>query len=154
MLKSILQKNKLNFLGAGLLVLLLIAVRFFESKFFYDPFLPFFKGDFFLKPIPELNNWLLLTSFLIRFTINSLLSIAIIYCLFLDIKYIKFLSMVYLVLFVVLVIGFYFFLYVYFIDWQVVFYIRRFLIQPLFLIFFIPALLFQRVSQGAASLKS
>ncbi|UYW00640.1 exosortase F system-associated protein [Flavobacterium agricola] len=148
MLKNIFLKNKFNFFIAFLLLIVLILVRGVESKLFYDPFLVFFKRAYHYNIIPEINNGLLFLSYFFRYSINAILSIAIIYYLFKQRKAIKMLLIVYFGLFVVLIAAFYFFLYVCFIDWQVIFYVRRFLIQPLFLMLFVPAFLFQYLTNN------
>jgi len=147
MLKNILFRNKLNLLVAFVLLVVLVFIRFFENKLFYDPFISFFKREYHNQPIPEINSFKLFLSFFCRYLLNSILSIAIIYLIFLKKDLVKFLVIIYSVFFLILVLGFFITLYVYFIDWQVVFYIRRFIIQPLFLILFIPAFLFQGVTK-------
>ena len=139
------KKNKINIALIFLLLLLLVIIRFIENKLFYDPFYDFFKGNFFSQSIPKISNLSLFFSFFVRYTLNSIISISIIYLIFLNKNLLKFLILVYVFLFIILIISFYVFLYGYFIDWQVVFYVRRFIIQPLFLILFIPALFYQKV---------
>lgn len=146
MLKNMLLKNKLNLVLLIILISLLVLIRVFEDKLFYDPFLNFFKGYYQQKSIPKLNNLKLFLSFFYRYTLNTILSITIIYLLYRKLNVIRLLVVLYSVIFIILILAFFFCLYVYFIDWQVIFYIRRFIIQPLFLLLFIPAFYFQSLT--------
>jgi exosortase F-associated protein len=147
MLNKILQ-NKGNVFISLILVCLLAAVRAFEDNLFYDPFLIYFEGDYMALPLPEFNALLLFLGLLFRYVLNTVLSLGIIYFLFKDKEIIKFASVLYLIFFLVLMGAFFFILYFY--DNQnnlLLFYVRRFLIQPLFLILFIPAFYYQRLSK-------
>jgi exosortase F-associated protein len=145
MLNKILQ-NKVNIFVSLLLVCLLAAVRAFEDNLFYDPFLIYFKGDYMSLPLPEFNALLLFLGLLFRYALNAVLSLGIIYFLFKDKEMIKFASILYLLLFLILMGTFFFILYFYGNQNNfALFYVRRFLIQPLFLILFLPAFYFQKL---------
>lgn len=146
MQKSFLLKSNLRYVIVFLLVVLLIAIRFFENQLFYDPFISFFKADYHHAAKPQYNVLGLFTSLFFRFFLNSIISVAILYFLFNSLKTVKFIFGLYQVLFLVLIVAFYVFLEFWFVDWQIVFYIRRFLIQPLFLLLFVPAIFFQEMS--------
>lgn len=147
MLNKLLDK-KADVFMVLLLVCLLAAVRAFEDNLFYDPFLIYFKGDYRVLPLPEFNALLLFLGMLFRFTLNAFLSLGIIYFLFKDKGMIKFTSILYLLFFLVLIIAFFFILYFYENKNNLLlFYVRRFLIQPLFVILFIPAFYFQNISK-------
>jgi exosortase F-associated protein len=131
-----------------LLVCLLTAVRAFEDNLFYDPFLFYFKGDYRVLPLPEFNACLLFLGMLFRFTLNTVLSLGIIYFLFKDKGMIKFASILYALFFLVLISAFFFILYFYGNQNNLLlFYVRRFLIQPLFVILFIPAFYCQKLNK-------
>lgn len=131
-----------------LFVIFLVLVRAYEDSLFYDPFLNYFKSDYYNLPLPEINNFHLFIGLLFRYFLNSLFSLAIIYVLFKDIQGVKFASMMYLILFVILVIVFFFTLSFFGEENKMVlFYIRRFLIQPIFLLLFVGAFYYQKQSR-------
>ena len=144
MLKT-LKNNKLNFFIVLVLIMMLLLIRAFESALFYDPFLVYFHHDYLTAPFPEYDGLRLFVGMTFRYFLNTLLSLAIIYVFFKDKNMIKFVSVLYFLFFVLLLIAF--FTILLFFDENnnfLLFYIRRFLIQPLFLLLFIPALLFQK----------
>lgn len=126
-------------------VILLVLVRAYEDELFYDPFLNFFKGDYHNLAVPETDSFKLFLGLLFRYFLNSTISLAIIYVLFKDVDAVKFTFVLYLAFFVVLVIAL--FIVLYFFDEPnktALFYIRRFLIQPIFLLLFLPAFYYQK----------
>lgn len=144
MLQKILN-HKLRIVLAILCVLFLALIRAYEDALFYDPFLNYFKTDYHNLPLPEVENVSLFFGLLFRYFLNTVLSLAIIYVLFKDLEAIKFASILYLVFFVILAIGFFFELSILGgTNKMVLFYIRRFLIQPIFLLLFLPALYYQK----------
>lgn len=147
MLNKMLE-HKQYFLTIGLLISLLVGVRAFESQLFYDPFLAYFEGDYLKMPLPDFNASKLFLGLFFRFFLNAILSLGILYAIFKDKEMIQFVSFLYLFFFVVLIIGF--FSIVHFYANQnnlLLFYLRRFLIQPLFLVVFIPAFYYQKLSK-------
>ena len=144
MLRKIVN-HKVRILLALLLVLFLALIRAYEDALFYDPFLNYFKTDYHNLPLPEIENVPLFFGLLFRYFLNTVLSLAMIYVLFKDIDAIKFASILYLLFFVILVVVF-FFVFSFFgeANKMALFYIRRFLIQPIFLLLFIPAFYFQK----------
>jgi exosortase F-associated protein len=142
------QTNKSNYVKVGVLIFALILVRAFESKLFYDPFLEFFHGEIQNKPLPEYDGFKLFIGLFFRYLINSIITISIIYLLFKETSIVN-LTMVLLVVFFVVLITALFLILNFSLkpDYLVVFYIRRFLIQPLFLILFVPAFFYQRKIQ-------
>ena len=142
------QTSKKNFAIVGVLIIALILVRAFESKLFYDPFLEFFHGESQNKPLPEYDSLKLFLGLFFRYLINSVITVSIIYLLFKEASIVKLSSFLLLVFFVVLIVAL--FLILNFStqpDYLFIFYIRRFLIQPLFLILFVPAFYYQRKVQ-------
>ncbi len=140
--------NKKNLAIVGILIFVLILVRAFESKLFYDPFLEFFHGESQNKPLPEYDGFKLFFGLFFRYLINSVITILIIYLLFKEISIVKLTSFLLVAFFVVLIVTL--FLILNFSsqpDYLFIFYIRRFLIQPLFLILFVPAFYYQRKIQ-------
>lgn len=145
MLNKLLQ-NKTSLLAVILFVTLLALVRMFEKQLFYDPFLVYFEGDYKKMPLPQFDGLQLFFGLLFRFVLNAVLSLGILYFLFREREMVLFVSFLYLFLFIVLIISF--FGIVHFFKNQenlLLFYVRRFLIQPLFLILFVPAFYYQRL---------
>ncbi|EIA09152.1 hypothetical protein HJ01_01538 [Flavobacterium frigoris PS1] len=113
---------------------------------FYDPFLDYFKSDFNDLPLPLYNPFRLFTSLLFRYGLNMSLSLALIYTLFKDIGMVKFASFLYAFFFVLLIFSFQAIIWVYGEHNNLVlFYVRRFLIQPIFILLFIPAFYYQKL---------
>lgn len=140
-----LLRNKTRVIFTLLLVFALALIRFFESKLFYDPFLSFFKSEFQNKLLPEYNPLKLYLNLSFRYFLNSIISLGIIYVLFQSKPILKLSLWLYLLFFVILIV----LLFVeinFFKDYLLLFYTRRFLIQPLFLILFIPAFYYQKVN--------
>lgn len=126
---------------------LIICIRFFEDDLFYDPFLTFFKTDFQNKSLPNVDALQLILNLFLRYFTNALLSMAIIYLLFLNKTHVKVALVLYLVLFVLLLIIFSYLLFVSENpNYLVLFYVRRFLIQPVLLLLLIPAFYFQKLT--------
>ncbi|PJJ09356.1 exosortase F-associated protein [Flavobacterium sp. 1] len=147
MLNKVLQ-NKTSIFFTLVLVSLLMLVRAFESELFYDPFLVYFNGDYLKLPLPEFNSGLLFLGLLFRFSINTVFSLGILYLLFKDREMISFAAVLYVLLFVILIVAFFSIIYFFKSDQNLIlFYVRRFLIQPLFVIVFIPAFYFQKLKK-------
>ncbi len=133
------MKKPIRFLLIAFLFLLLILVRAKSSSWFYDPFTQYFKNDYLYKGIPDFDLTKLLVHILYRYAINTSISLTIIYLLFKG-KYFKFslwfyaLAFVVLVLFLTIVLKFSATS-----DYKLLFYIRRFLIHPIFVLLLIPA---------------
>lgn len=127
------------------LIGLLITIRAFESTLFYDPFMVYFKSDYSNLPYPQIDSVLFYLNLIFRFTLNSVLSVLILYVIFEDISMVKF-SGVLLLLFLIVLLFSMFLLLNYSDESQkmMLFYVRRFLIQPIFLLLFIPAFYYQK----------
>jgi exosortase F-associated protein len=146
MLQKILN-NKIQIIQLLFLILVLVLVRAFENQLFYDPFLDFFKQDFTVMPLPNVSSLKLFLGLLLRYTLNTSVSLSIIYVLFREIKMIKFAFILYCFFFLILI--FLLFFIIYFTEenhnW-LLFYVRRFLIQPIFLMLFIAGFYYQRIN--------
>lgn len=147
MLNNILE-NKLRIFLLIVFVLLLVGVRALESQLFYDPFLVYFERDYEVLPLPEFDSLRLFFGLLFRYTLNTILSLGIIYVLFEEIEMVKFASILYVVFFLVLIITFSGVVYFYANHNNLMlFYVRRFLIQPIFILLFIPGFYYQKLSK-------
>ena len=139
-------KRRYRGLEIALLVILLAAVRLFEEQLFYDPLIHYFRSAYLTDELPELNLPLLSLNMAFRYLLNSLLSLAIIYIAFRDQQITRFSGILYVILFV---IGFSVFLLLLFFGNSehhlALFYVRRFLIHPVFLLILLPAFYYYRL---------
>jgi len=144
MLQQVLQ-NKEKVFWALFLIGLLVCIRLFENQLFYDPFLNYFKSEYAHLPFPRINIFKLFFSLGMRFYLNSVISLLLLYVIFKDKQMIKFSMLLYMILGSVLMISFIFVLNFFGEENKMtLFYIRRFLIQPIFILLFIPAFYYQK----------
>lgn len=129
-----------------ILGLILILIRFFEDILFYDPYLEFFQNDYLYMDSPRREVAKVLGFTTLRFVLNTLISLAILFVVFKDKSIIKFSVFIYAIAFVVLMV-----FYLYFVvnpnqeDYYFFFNVRRFLIQPIFLILLLPAFYYHKL---------
>ncbi|HEX9979769.1 MAG TPA: exosortase F system-associated protein [Flavobacterium sp.] len=143
MLQNLL-KSKSRMLILLLCVLALVLVRTYEDALFYDPMLDYFRSDFSGRPLPKTDQLALLLNLLFRYFLNSAISLVMIYVLFRNFGLAKFAGILYVIFFIILLAGFVISLNISAEgNKMIIFYIRRFLIQPLFLLLFIPAFYLQ-----------
>jgi exosortase F-associated protein len=141
------QKTKFSISGlriAGVVVLgiLLICVRIFETSLFYDPLLDFFKHT--RKVLPEYNGLRLFGGLALRYFLNSIISLGILWLVFKDAQVVKLSAALFALFFVLLAALLFVVMAMDDPGLLLVFYIRRFLIQPLLLILFLPAFYYQK----------
>jgi exosortase F-associated protein len=131
-----------------LLFLVLVAVRAFEDVLFYDPYLSFFRKDYLYIDSPRREVAKLVAFTSLRYLINTIASLGIIYLLLKDKGMLKLSILLYSGAFILLIIPF-----LYFVinpkqeDYYLFFNVRRFLIQPLFLILFLPAFYYFKLNR-------
>lgn len=138
--------NKLLKIGIILLLFMALAfVRFFEESLFYDPLLVYFKGGYLEEnQLPSLELWKLLASISFRFWLNTVISLVVLYVAFNEIAIVKFSLLFYAFMYIVLLGAYFYLLLSYKADQYLsLFYVRRFLIQPLFMILLLPAFYYQ-----------
>lgn len=140
------MKYGVEILTAIFVVLCFGLIRTFESELFYDPFLEYFELDFKNLPFPKVDVFKLFFGLFLRYFLNTILSLILIYALFRDREILKFSTFLYLFFFVILFVLFFAILN-YFPDanW-LLFYVRRFIIQPIFVLLFIPAFYYQQLN--------
>lgn len=128
------------------LFVLLILIRAFENELFYDPYLKFFESDYLYIDNPRREIFKLVVYTTLRYALNSLISLGIIFLFFKDKSCVKFSSLIYILSYIVLML-----LFLYFVihpkqeDYYVFFNIRRFLIQPLLLLLLVPAFYYYKL---------
>lgn len=137
-----LTKYVLLFVLFGLLVL----IRIFENDLFYDPYLIFFQNDYLYVDSPRREVAKLVAFTTLRYVLNTIISLAILFVVFKDKGVIKFSVLVYVIAFVILL-----FIYLYFVinpkqeDYYMFFNVRRFLIQPIILLLLLPAFYYNKI---------
>ena len=140
-----LLNNKKKIGWSLFLILLLVVIRAFEDQLFYDPFLNYFKTEYAHLAFPQINIIKLFLSLGFRFYLNSVVSLLLLYVLFSDKQMVKFSALLYMILGSILMISFMFVLTFFSEESKMtLFYIRRFLIQPIFILLFIPAFYYQK----------
>ncbi|MBJ7879062.1 exosortase F system-associated membrane protein [Gelidibacter salicanalis] len=125
---------------------MLILIRAFENELFYDPYLTFFKNDYLYidNPRREVLKLTLFTA--LRYFLNSVISLGILYLFFKERGVVLFSMLIYGVALVILLL-----FYLYFVinpnqdDYYIFFNIRRFLIQPLLLLILLPAFYYNQL---------
>jgi len=138
--------NKLwKYIVIGFLFGILVLIRAFQHQLFYDPFLNFFEHDYLSANIPDYDAVQLMFHIFYRYVLNSVVSLGIIYVAFENRNVVKLSAILYTVAFIVLSIA-YCYLVKYEVkdDYVLTFYVRRFLIQPLFVLILLPAFYYQR----------
>lgn len=137
-----------RYIFAFSLLIVLMAIRGFEDLLFYDPYLTFFESDYLYMDNPrrEVAKLVLFTT--LRYLLNTLASLGILYFIFNDKAMIKFSVIIYVIAYVLLLIPF-----LYFVinplqeDYYLFFNIRRFLIQPIILILLLPAFYYYQLNR-------
>ena len=130
---------------AALFVFGLVMVRKFEDILFYDPFIKYFHLVGHTK-FPEIDMAQLNASVMVRYLINTLLTVLIVRFIFWKKSYVKF-SIFILIIGLIGLLP----IYNYLISTQfssgemIFFYVRRFLIQPMFLLILIPCFYYQEI---------
>lgn len=129
----------------AILFALLFLVRAYEMDLFYDPLIVYFQNDYLYTSIPEINSWHLVVDMLFRYSINSVISLGIIHLIFQNKKYVKFSGFLLMFSFMIMIVVFSFLLRTNFESGYLLpFYIRRFIVHPLFLIILLPAFYYHK----------
>ncbi len=137
-----------RYIGVAALFGLLVLIRFFENDLFYDPYIEFFKNDYLYKDSPSFETFNLIINTVFRYTLNSIISLSILFVFFKDKSIIKFSAIIYGIAFIVLML-----IYLYFVfnpkqeTYYIFFNARRFLIQPIILILLLPAFYYHRIKK-------
>ncbi|WP_159946553.1 exosortase F system-associated membrane protein [Polaribacter septentrionalilitoris] len=130
-----------------ILFMTLFAIRGYGNTLFYDPLIAYFKNDYLYMYLPVLDTWRLVVNMLFRYTLNSLVTLGIIWVLFERKDYLKFSGFFLMLAFMILIVTFVLLLKNDFEDGYLLpFYIRRFIIHPLFLLLLLPAFYYQKLS--------
>jgi len=128
------------------LFVMLVLVRAFEAKLFYDPLIVHFRYHYLYEALPEFNTLKLFFNIFLRYLLNTIISLGIIYVIFKNKRLIKFSIKFYSVAFIVLSIVFYGLLQFDMVNGSLLtFYVRRFLIHPIFVLILVPAFYYQKM---------
>lgn len=131
-----------------LLVVVLALIRYFEDYLFYDPYLQFFENDYLYIDSPRRETFKLTVFTTLRYVLNSVVSLGILYVIFRSKSVIKFAVIIYAISYLFLLAAF-----LYFVinprqeDYYLFFNIRRFLIQPLIILILLPAFYYNKLQQ-------
>jgi len=129
-----------------ILFVLLVLVRAFEANLFYDPLIQHFRHHYLYEGLPEFDTSKLFFFVFLRYVLNMIISLGIIYVIFKNKRLIKFSVKFYSVAFIVISLVYYVLLHTEIMNDQwLTFYVRRFLIHPLFVLILIPAFYYQKM---------
>jgi exosortase F-associated protein len=135
-----------KFILLFILFALLAMIRYFENELFYDPYLTFFQNDYLYIDNPRREVFKLTAFTTLRYVLNTVISLGILYVFFRDRNIIKFSVLIYTAAYIMLLA-----LFLYFVlnprkeDYYLFFNIRRFLIQPIILLLLLPAFYYHRL---------
>ena len=144
------MSKKIRYIVVFVLLILLVLIRLFENELFDDHLLGFFQYSYLEEGLPEVSFLEVYKVISLRFFFNAILSILILLLLFPQKNLLKFLLIFYGFGFVLLSFLFHY-------EWHhyvpgeylFLFYVRRLLIQPIFLFILIPALVFHQMEKEA-----
>lgn len=129
------------------LFLALVLVRAFQHELFYDPFIEYFRNGYLYDTIPVFSGSKLLLNLIFRYGLNTIISLAIIYVAFQNRDFLIFSIKFYFFAFILLVITFFIILKGELADgYLFAFYVRRFLIHPLFVLILLPAFYYKQLT--------
>jgi len=139
------MSKQFKFILFFVLIGLLVLIRIFEEQLFYDPYLAFFKNDYLYIDSPRQEVIKLVAFTTLRYVLNTIISLGILFVLFNDKSVIKFSTLIFIIAYVVFMS-----LFLYFVihpkqeDYYLFFNVRRFLIQPLIALLLIPAFYYHK----------
>lgn len=139
--------KKARILIIMVLFLALVLVRAFQDELFYDPFIEYFRNGYLYGTIPVFSGSKLLLHMIFRYGLNTLISLIIIYVAFQNKDFLIFSVKFYLIAFILLSITFFIILKGELADgYLFAFYVRRFLIHPLFVLILLPAFYYKQLT--------
>lgn len=138
------MKNLTRYFIIAVLFFLLILVRAFATKVFYDPMIDYFEKEYLYISPEGIETPKLFLHMFFRYVVNTVISLGIIWFFFQRKDFVRFSVIFYGIAFVVLSLVFYFLLKNNFSSGHLLpFYVRRFLIHPLILLVLLPAFYYQ-----------
>jgi exosortase F-associated protein len=139
------MKKRYKIIMISFLVILLALVRYFENQLFYDPLIKFYEADYLQDTIPYFETGKMFFNVLLRYSLNSIISLGILYVTFFDRKILEFSVYLYSIFFVICFTVFVFLIFeIESEHFLAIFYVRRFLIHPIFVLILMPAFYYYR----------
>lgn len=140
------MRKSVRILLIVVLFMMLILIRAVVQPYFYDPLLDYFKHDYLNASVPKLDFGAYFLNIFYRYFLNTIISLAIIYLVFYDVKSLYFSIKFYVLAFAVLSLMLFVLLKFNITqNYLLTFYVRRFLIQPLFVFILLPAFYYQKL---------
>ncbi len=141
------MNNITRFALVVLLFLILVVIRAVAIAYFYDPLIHYFKNDHLNMSLPEIDFGKFYLFLFFRYCLNAVVSLTIIHLSFSNLKVLTFAIKFYVMAFVILSVVLLMLLKLNLFDsYLPVFYVRRFLIHPLFLLILLPAFYYQKMT--------
>lgn len=139
------MKKRYKIVLISFLVILLAMVRYYENQLFYDPLLKFYEADYLNHAFPYFETGKMFFNVLLRYLLNSIISLGILYVTFFDKNILEFSIYLYSIFFVILFTIFVFLIFeIESKNFLALFYVRRFLIHPIFVLILMPAFYYYR----------
>lgn len=139
------MKKRYKIILISLLVVLLAMLRYFEKQLFYDPLLEFYEADYLNQAFPYFETGKLFFNVLLRYSLNTIISLGILYVTFFDKNILEFSVYLYSIFFVVCFTIFVFLIFeIESKNFLALFYVRRFLIHPILILILMPAFYYHR----------
>ena len=127
---------------------ILVLIRVYENELFYDPFINFYKSHYSLDSLLNLDYTKLFLNTFFRYLLNAIISIAILHFAFKTKEILRFSVLFYSIGFTILILAYILIVLNLTQDiYQLFFYTRRFLIQPIFILLLLPAFYYQRINK-------
>lgn len=137
---------------ATLCVGLLILWRMLHQWVLYDPLIAYYQGAITPQQFPQVQPIGLMCSWGLLYYLNSMTSLALLYVWFRESRSIKFLGLCYALMGLVLLVGTLFMVQFFGSKYpMLIFQLRRFLIYPILLLVFFPALYYQKQLKAKSS---
>ena len=139
------MKKRYKIIMISMLVILLAMVRYFENQLFYDPLIKFYEADYLHHSFPYFETGKLFFNVLLRYVLNSIISLGILYVTFFDKNILEFSIYLFSIFFVICFTAFVFLIFeIESQNFLAIFYVRRFLIHPIFVLILMPAFYYYR----------
>jgi len=139
------MKKRYKIIMISFLVILLAMIRYFENDLFYDPLLKFYEADYLHEAFPYFATGKLFFNVLLRYLLNSIISLGLLYVAFFDKNILEFSVYLFSIFFVICFTIFVFLIFeIESQNFLALFYVRRFLIHPILVLILMPAFYYYR----------
>ncbi|WP_411556565.1 exosortase F system-associated membrane protein [Lutibacter sp. TH_r2] len=142
------MSNIVKIFSVIILFVALIFLRGIYRSFLYDPLTEYFNFSYLNEGFPDINKLKYFGTVTVRYFLNSVISLLIIFVFFNNKKVVFLALKIYVFLFLLLNLIFFIELNFNFSNtYLVLFYVRRFLIHPLLLLILLPAFYYQQIAK-------